>query len=877
MDRSTEPAAMTPASMTPTPGRRGVRHSIKGQLWLAVASIVGLTVAAGVVGWLSYRVVGAHIQTIADTSLPSIAAAHALSEEGVSMAITAPSLAAAQTDQERLAVYADIEARSRRLAELVQGALSRGASDARAGLLAELSRTMAENLARQNDLVSRRLEISQRRVEALGRLVRIHADLMTRIGPRTDAARQRLHAAGTELIEQTGESVKLLTGETVTRLTRYIEFKADAATALGAIAGALAAVDTESLERHWQAYAGASMNIGRLADTIGRDTGESAFPDLKAQIQKLGTGPAGVFDMRRRALAAGERSSDPGAKAIFAQVAKLAKLVDETVEPETASARAAIMLGGRRLDNDTRSSVSTFLKDGVEPLVAYQSFAASINLLKGTLAEAAGVTDPARLSALQSDARGILDSARASAAAMPREDAEGVRDGLDGVLGLIDGAGAVPALRGEELRLAEEERSLLDRNRELAQRIGGTARGLAEAERQSASTAAEAARGAIASGQLWLAAIVVASVGGAVLIGWLFVGNHVALRLSLLADSMRRVASGELDVPLPPERADEIGEMSKALAVFRETTRTAEENRARIEEERRAAARERAVMLRRLAEDFEAGVRELLDSVVVGANTLRSTAEGMAGNAKRTAVQADTAASAGGQTTMDVESVSASAEELSSSINEVGRNVGEAVHAVDRAVAAAAEADQTIERLRNAAERVGEIVGMIDRIAAQTGLLALNASIEASRAGDVGRGFAVVANEVKTLASQTARATDEISAQIGTMQGIALEAATALNRIGTSIEAVNAVTEAVRTAVEEQQQATGEIARNSSRAYDGVSAVLRAISDVVDQSAETGSSSAEVLNAAERLLDNAEAMKVRVEAFVTGIRSERAA
>jgi len=230
-------------------------------------------------------------------------------------------------------------------------------------------------------------------------------------------------------------------------------------------------------------------------------------------------------------------------------------------------------------------------------------------------------------------------------------------------------------------------------------------------------------------------------------------------------------------------------------------------------------------------------------------------------------------ASAAEQTSANVQTVSAGTEELSSSIAEIGRQVVTSAQIARKAVEEAGATDATVQGLADNASRISVVVDLIQVIASQTNLLALNATIEAARAGEAGRGFAVVASEVKNLANQTAKATDEIRAQIASMQQVTTSAVGAIRNIGQTIGEINDVTTAIAAAVEEQGAATREIARNVQHAAGGTAEVSNNIVGVSTASAEAGSAAGEVLSASSALRREADVLRAEIDAFLSNIRA----
>ncbi|GCC45287.1 hypothetical protein chiPu_0029502, partial [Chiloscyllium punctatum] len=284
---------------------------------------------------------------------------------------------------------------------------------------------------------------------------------------------------------------------------------------------------------------------------------------------------------------------------------------------------------------------------------------------------------------------------------------------------------------------------------------------------------------------------------------------------------MQLLSDGDLDTEIPQSRQrDEIAVMADALQVFRESMIESRELTENQNKDRTAKA-ERASRMETQITTFESTVRDALESLQTAANSMQSTAQSMSATADQSSALVNAVASAAEETSVNVQTVSAGTEELSSSIQEIGRQVVTSAEIARKAVEEASATDATMQGLADNAARISVVVDLIQTIASQTNLLALNATIEAARAGEAGRGFAVVASEVKNLASQTAKATEEIRQQIVSMQEVTTTAVSAIRNISSTIGEINDVTTAIAAAVEEQGAATREIARNIQHAAGG--------------------------------------------------------
>lgn len=344
--------------------------------------------------------------------------------------------------------------------------------------------------------------------------------------------------------------------------------------------------------------------------------------------------------------------------------------------------------------------------------------------------------------------------------------------------------------------------------------------------------------------------------------------------LDLITGAMGKVAAGDIEIVVPGVgRRDELGRLAGALEQFKQQ---AQQNRRleaeRQDAERRALADKRAAMLG-LADQFETSIGGLVKATLDAASGLSERAAALQVTASRTLGQAAAAASAAGQTAGNVQTVASATEELSSSIQEITRQTGLSVTMSSEGEAAAASTTATIADLSRATGQIGDVVRLITEIAGQTNLLALNATIEAARAGEAGKGFAVVASEVKSLANQTARATEEIQGQIAAIQAQTEVAVGRVDAVGAVIQRMSALSTTVAAAVGQQGAATGEIARNVQEAAHGTGVVSTSVENMQVAAAETGTAADAVSQAASGLTQTAEGLQQAVASFLATVRA----
>ena len=356
-------------------------------------------------------------------------------------------------------------------------------------------------------------------------------------------------------------------------------------------------------------------------------------------------------------------------------------------------------------------------------------------------------------------------------------------------------------------------------------------------------------------------------------LSWLVMRRSVAQPLSEVVTALNRLADGDTSATVEVRNEDEIGQVAKAFLIFKEKSLEMQRlETEKIEAEKRAEDERRRGTLE-MADNLESSVKGVVDSVASAASEMEATAQTVASASEETSQQAATVAAASEQATTNVKTVASAAEELSSSIQEITRQVTQATETSNKASRRAEQTNDTVRGLAEGANKIGEVVDIIQDVAEQTNLLALNATIEAARAGEAGKGFAVVAAEVKSLANQTAKATDQIIEQITNMQNVTGETVKAIEDVVLAMGEISEVTSAIAAAVEEQNSATGEIARNVQQAAAGTQEVSSNIGGVNQAAGESSAAATQVVSVVGELSKQSETLRDELDKFLSKLRA----
>ncbi len=497
---------------------------------------------------------------------------------------------------------------------------------------------------------------------------------------------------------------------------------------------------------------------------------------------------------------------------------------------------------------------------------------AEVNLLAGVLTEASMATERARLQPL----RDLIDAAQrkidANLNAMPNNEQRQKLTGLYGRMAAVAGKDGVIALRNRELTSLKDAESAFADTQSEAVRLKQAVDRLVDFHNQNTQVLASRAEKEIRSGRLLLIALAIAALAGAGLVAWLYVERSLVRRLGLLSKAMRQIASGDTSAEIPQDGRDEIADMAKALIVFR--TATVEVGAARVNElQRSRQAETRREQVDAAMADFERAVSDIIGALNRASKNMNDSASTMIMSASSNQAHAAATAAAAEEATTNVENLAAAAEEIALSVDHISVQVRDSAAVARQAAGDARVVTGVVESLAISVGQIGDISELIRGIAAQTNLLALNATIEAARAGEAGRGFAVVAQEVKNLAAQTGKATENIAHQISSIEKTTSRAVEAMNAITKTIARLDEIAGTVAGAVEQQGAVTQDIAQSANAVAQGTREVSANVTQGSQAATEIDQVAGAVSNAAGELSLRSDKLAKAVDQFLIQVRA----
>jgi methyl-accepting chemotaxis protein len=511
------------------------------------------------------------------------------------------------------------------------------------------------------------------------------------------------------------------------------------------------------------------------------------------------------------------------------------------------------------------------LNQSIETLRRLLEVQADTNLLAGLLIESSMVSNISDLSPIRDLIAAAKRSVDANLTALPASDQRRKIAELYGALAALGSDSGITAKRADELQSEQKARDVYTAALAEATRLSSSVEGLVRRQNTIAETYAVQTVSQIEAGRIILIVLSVVALATAALIAWLYVGRSVVGRITLLSGAMRHIAAGETNVPVPLYGQDEIAGMARALLVFRqaiEDVAIAREN----DTKRAQGAERRQKLIEAATQEFESAVNEITQVLAGASNSMNNCAQIMAEAASNNQMQAVATAAASDEATTHVSHVAVAAEQIAQSVAEISVQACTSASIASQASDNARSIISMVERLATTVGLINNVSNLIRDVASQTNLLALNATIEAARAGAAGRGFAVVAQEVKTLATQTEKATSDISQKIFAIEETTSSVVRAIKDMAGTIEQLNANANNISVAVLQQDAVSKEIAGSANAAAELTRGVAASAAQVSDAADKTGKVASAVLSAGNELTKKSDRLRVEVERFLAQVR-----
>ena len=752
------------------------RFGIGSRLYIAFGGMVFLTLVASAVAWLNFSTVESALRQVSATAVPDVTNNLQLALDAANVAASAPDIISAKTEEERGAVVTRLEAQLSTMTNRLDTQASINGETEDVVALREMAERLAAEMKSLGAAVATREEARGELDAATNEILAAHQTFLDWIGPMIEDGNFNLMLSSETVVGEVTDNVSDLTEVAVVPLRRGLELSVLGERLVSLLAQAANVNTVEKVEKRRVAFMATAKEMLAKIKELSDGDEKTVLNDTAVAMIGFGLGEQSVFALRKRELNLSDEDTDLRAALETQrvtkdeQVSKLASTFNQAIGPILDATAEELNARGRELSQGLGGSITRLIEDVASTQIMLQSVAEA-NLAVGIMTAAAIAPDADRLNAHQSAFITAADNLQGFHAEMSLL---GMDEGMLKALGALRNIGlsenSVFVSRARYFKAEDEAQQALTSAKAVVEQLKSRVSESAASSLGAMNENTSAVSAVIDQSRMVLLLVAVASVAIGLAVGWLVVNRNVVARLISLSDVMRELAAGNNDVEIAESGSDEITAMASTVTVFRDNAREVEAMRAQQLETERKASADRQRQRVELASEFEKRVKGIVNRLGSAARRMEENAQSMANGAENVRSQSGNGVAAAQQTSANVQTVASATEELSASLRDISAKVSDSSARARQAADRAQSTNKVVESLEESAGRIDSVVNLIQDIAEQTNLLALNATIEAARAGEAGKGFAVVASEVKNLAGQTAQATAEITAQVKAVQ-----------------------------------------------------------------------------------------------------------
>lgn len=840
--------------------------NIKQKLFLSFVSIGCLALLASVVSILFFRTLSEDFTQLVHRDLPSISRMAKLSEKGSSLSLAAAQLEKAKTETQRENAHRSLNKNTDDFKTFFQNEVANLLDSESSIKLNNINKAYSGSVAEIGQISKKYIAIKKQKSEKLNSLFQAHAEASRLLAPIIEQTYKNVSAGGEKAAQESRGIIDKLINHDVVVLRSLLELKMEVNLLTGLLSSTVLA-DGKGVVSMFQDQSVASINriINRLKIVKKLNDKIPAAEKFK-QLQKITIGKKNIFasSLSSTGITQEEKNNH------LLNLLRLKKEIDDALTTVLDDKTFSLEIGAdESITNNNELIKNTFQRE-VTKLKNTLETNGLVHQMVALLVRGALTNDRDKISPLHLEAQGLYKKLEKGIDLIKKQDTKKVDLKLANFVNKETG---LIAYRNKELLAKEQMEKIVSEMSRISNKLGETLNAVLLKRQQIAAINGFNANKQIQIAKTILITICILIIIVTIAIGFFVIHRQLALPIANLTKSMLQLADGNTEIDLDTKgRSDEVGDMMNALLIFK-TNAVEREKMQLASEQQSLEIRTRQSQVEDLINIFRNDAAEFIGSLSECTNEMSSTANSLSEISTNSTDMASVASRSTEETASNIQNVASAAEEMTTSISEIRSRAVETSASVAKAHTQMLSTNEQVSSLSEAANRIGDIISMIQEIAEQTNLLALNATIEAARAGDSGKGFAVVASEVKSLANQTAKATEEISAQISEIQESTRKSVKSINEVSSIISNVNMYSSEISKSIEEQGYATQEISQNIANASAKTSSVNDTVGSVTEASSKTLEAAQKVRGISETSVAIASKLKVSVNDFLDKVAS----